>query len=84
MTDTTTEPTAEPTSKPPSNLDILVGLLRARRGASMAEMTQATGWQPHSIRGAISSAIKRRGFAVMRFQADRVTRWRISPVKPAK
>lgn len=84
MTDTSTITTVETTSETPSKLDILVGLLRARRGASMAEMTQATGWQPHSIRGALSSAIKRRGFSVMRFQADRVNRWRISPVKPAK
>jgi hypothetical protein len=37
---------------------VLVGLLR--RGASIAEMAQATGWQPHSVRGALTAIVKGR------------------------
>jgi hypothetical protein len=37
---------------------VLVSLLR--RGASIAEMSRATGWQAHSVRGALSAVVKGR------------------------
>jgi hypothetical protein len=43
----------------------LVALMLRRQGATIAEMVTATGWQPHSIRGAISGTIKKKlGMAV--------------------
>jgi Protein of unknown function (DUF3489) len=39
---------------------ILVGLLRRPQGATIAELVTATGWQNHSIRGAISFTLRKK------------------------
>lgn len=36
----------------------ILRLLRRPDGASLAELTKATGWQPHSVRGFLSGAVK--------------------------
>lgn len=41
----------------PSRQDILLQLLGRPEGATIADMTGATGWQPHSVRGALSGVI---------------------------
>ena len=38
----------------------MVSLMRRTSGASVADLTQQTGWQPHSVRGAISGNVKRK------------------------
>ncbi|MCE8540270.1 DUF3489 domain-containing protein [Ruegeria pomeroyi] len=38
----------------------LIELLQAEGGATIEEIVAATGWQPHSARGAISGALKKR------------------------
>jgi hypothetical protein len=43
-----------------TKLDILIGALRQRKGATIAELMEATGWQAHSVRGSISGALKNR------------------------
>jgi hypothetical protein len=40
-----------------SRQDLLLSLLRRRTGATIAEMSEATGWQAHSVRGALSGII---------------------------
>jgi Protein of unknown function (DUF3489) len=43
----------------------LIALLRRPEGATVAQVIEATGWQPHTVRGAISGALKKkRGLAV--------------------
>ena len=37
----------------------LIDLLKRKRGATIEEMVEATGWQAHSVRGAISGALKK-------------------------
>lgn len=37
----------------------LVALMRRPNGATLADLEKATGWQAHSVRGAISGAIKK-------------------------
>ncbi len=39
---------------------LLIDLLQCAQGASIVELVKATGWQNHSIRGAISFALKKK------------------------
>jgi len=51
--------------RPDSKQDLLVDLLRRKEGATITEAVKATGWQPHSVRGAISGTLKKKlGLAV--------------------
>jgi hypothetical protein len=54
--------------EPPSlkgKLGALVALLLRPEGATLAAMQDATGWQAHSVRGALAGAIKKKlGLAV--------------------
>ena len=48
-----------------SKQEVLIDLLRCTDGASIDELRSALGWQAHSVRGAISGAIKKKlGFVV--------------------
>jgi hypothetical protein len=48
-----------------SKKEIILDLLRRKGGATMAEISKATGWQNHSIRGFISGTVtKRMGLTV--------------------
>ncbi|WP_252258320.1 DUF3489 domain-containing protein [Erythrobacter aurantius] len=71
MTSTTT------TKKPATKLDTLEKLLKRRNGASIAEMTKATGWQQHSVRGALAGAMKKRGHTIASEKIDGTRRYRI-------
>lgn len=57
----------------------LIALMRRPAGATLAELTEATGWQPHSVRGAISGVLrKRHGLTVtLQQQAGGVAAYRI-------
>lgn len=66
-------------SKPPSRLDQLEALLTREHGTSIAEMCEATGWQSHSVRGAMAGALKkRRGLAITSEKIEGVRRYRAS------
>ncbi len=38
----------------------LITLLRSAKGVTIEQMMQATGWQAHSVRGAMSGVLKKR------------------------
>jgi len=38
----------------------LIEMLKRARGASIAEIVEAFGWQPHTVRGAIAGALKKK------------------------
>ena len=65
------------TKKPASKLDTLEKLLQRKNGASIAEMTEATGWQQHSVRGAMAGALKKRGHTIASEKIDGTRRYRI-------
>ncbi len=50
----------------------ILGLLQRPKGASVGDLTKATGWQPHSIRAALTG-IRKQGHDVVRFEDDRGT-----------
>jgi hypothetical protein len=64
---------------PAGKLDILIGLLRRPTGATLAEMMEATGWQGHSVRGAMAGAIKKkRGLTITSSKDSGGRTWRIT------
>ncbi len=40
--------------------EALIAMLRAEGGATIEEITAATGWQSHTVRGAMSGALKKK------------------------
>jgi hypothetical protein len=58
----TTSPAA---TRPGTKQALLLELLGRKQGATLAETMKATGWQAHSVRGAISRTLKKKlGLAV--------------------
>jgi hypothetical protein len=55
-----TPETVTPAATPKGKLGILVALLRGSDGATVAAMAAATGWQHHSVRGAMSGGLKKK------------------------
>lgn len=53
-------PAAPPLVLPKGKLGALAALLQRPEGASVEEMMAATGWQAHSVRGAISGGLKKK------------------------
>ncbi len=44
---------------------LMIDLLKRKKGATIEKIVEATGWQPHSVRGAISGTLKKKlGLAV--------------------
>jgi len=60
----------------PRRLDTITALLSRDQGATIAELTEATGWQPHSVRGAIAGALRKRGLAIISETDGQVRRYR--------
>lgn len=64
------------TTRAMTKLDHLEKMIRRKNGASIAEMMKATGWQSHSVRGALAGALKKRGLAIASEKIDGVRRYR--------
>ena len=50
---------ATPMAGPRGKIGLLVTMLGQTDGATINAMTSATGWQAHSVRGAISGSVKK-------------------------
>jgi len=65
------EPAAKAPREPGGKIAALLELLRRPAGARVEEMVSATGWQQHSVRGAIAGSIKKKlGVAVVSEKID--------------
>ena len=63
--------TAADQRRPTGKLGRVLNAVAAMRGASLDELVELTGWQPHTAR-AVLSRLRQRGFAVnLRETADR-------------
>lgn len=54
------EPAARAAAPKGSKQSRLIELLRSPSGGTIEQLTKLTGWQPHTIRGAISGALRKR------------------------
>lgn len=65
---------------PKGKLGAIVELLGRPQGAALAEMCEATGWAKHSVRGALSGALKRqRGYVIESDLVEGQRRYRARP-----
>jgi hypothetical protein len=46
--------------KPASKVAMIVSMLRRPKGACINDLMKATGWQAHSVRGAISGSLRKK------------------------
>ena len=58
--------------------DRLLALLRAGTGASLDDMTEATGWQAHTVRAAMTG-LRKRGFEITRHVEGNTAVWSVAP-----
>ena len=71
-------------ASPRGKIGVVVDLLRRPEGATAAELMAATGWQAHSVRGAISGAIKRKlGLTVLSAKTEAGRTYRIEAARDA-
>ena len=47
-------------ARPGTKTARLIALLERKEGATIGDLTKATNWQPHSVRGAISGTLKKK------------------------
>lgn len=64
---------------------VCIDMLKHRKGASLADLQKATGWQPHSVRGFLSGTVRKLEGVTLVSEAtaggDR--RYRIDSKKPS-
>lgn len=76
-TDAPPEPLTAAPAIASSNVDVLAGLLTRAAGATVAEMVKATGWQAHSVRGAMWGILNaRRKLSIASIKTDGVRTYR--------
>jgi len=67
---------------PTFKLDRLIALLQQADGVRMPAMMAATGWQAHSVRGALAGALRKKGHVVRSEKSEAGRIWRIIPAEP--
>jgi len=85
-----TKPRAPPPAEvarsatPKGKLGVMVALLQDAGGATVEAMAAATGWQNHSVRGAMSGALKKKlGLNIVSEKLDGARIYRIVEGAPA-
>lgn len=53
-------PQAKTETREGSKQAVLINLLKRPEGATLPQMTEATGWQVHTVRGAMAGALKKK------------------------
>jgi DNA-binding MarR family transcriptional regulator len=63
--------------RPESKIARVIHLLGRDGGASLAELVTATGWQPHTMRAALTG-LRKKGHSVTKVSAEGVTRYSVT------
>ena len=74
------EPVAEfaaPSARAGTKAALLMDLLFREGGATLDDLTRATGWLPHTVRAALSG-LRKKGHAIASEKVDGVRAWRIA------
>ena len=71
------KPKAEAPSVPGGKLGIILKRLAAKAGATVDELAEVTGWQKHTVHGALSR-LRGRGFAMASQVEGAQKRYRLS------
>ena len=62
-----------------TKLELLLQQLGKEHGASLADLIECTGWQAHSVRGAMAGSLKRKGHSITSTMVDGIRRYRAEP-----
>lgn len=69
-------------NKSESKKDRVIALLRRDGGASLEEISDATGWLPHTGR-AMLTGLRKTGLAIEKQKVDGATRYSLAAQRPA-
>lgn len=61
-----------------TKLQIILDLLARDSGAALDDLCKATGWQRHSVRGALAGTLKRKGHVITSQKTDGVRLYRLT------
>ena len=62
-----------------TKLATVIEMLRRKEGATLEQLVKATGWQAHSVRGAMSGALKKKlGLTISSTKTDGVRIYRVT------
>ncbi|MBB3992250.1 DUF3489 domain-containing protein [Croceicoccus naphthovorans] len=67
---------ANTSPEPTTKIGTVTALLQRKIGATLAEMMDATGWQPHSTR-AVLTGLRKKGHVLEKSKRDDATCYRI-------
>lgn len=56
----------------------LIARLSKDKGATFEELMRLTGWQKHSVRGAMAGTLKKKGYVIASEKVDGERRYRIT------
>ena len=60
-----------------SKQDLVITMLNSSDGALLSDLVIATGWQPHTVRAALTG-LKTKGHTIIATKIDKVTRYHIA------
>ncbi|MGI9492540.1 MAG: DUF3489 domain-containing protein [Geminicoccaceae bacterium] len=58
-------------------LDLMIAELCRPEGATVADLMAVTGWQAHSVRGAMAGSLKKKGHVILSEKIEGQRRYRI-------